>query len=60
MTERHSRRRHHMSAPERQMLVAAYLPVITSATVLIAAWALSPGVKYAVGEDNSPHADRWW
>ena len=49
MTERHPRRRHHMSAPERQMLVAAYLPVITSATVLIAAWALSPGVKCAAG-----------
>jgi len=36
MTERHPMRRHRMSARDRQMLVAAYLPVIASAIVLIA------------------------
>jgi hypothetical protein len=36
MNERHSMWRHHMPARDRQMLTAAYLPVIAFATVLIA------------------------
>ena len=35
MTERHPARRYRMSARDRQMLAAAYLPVIAFATVLI-------------------------
>ena len=37
MTERHPARRHRMSARDRQMLAAAYLPVIAFGAVLIAA-----------------------
>ena len=37
MTERHPARRHCMSARDRQMLAAAYLPVIAFAAMLIAA-----------------------
>jgi len=37
MNERHPVRRHRMSVRDRQMLVAAYLPVIAFAAVLIAA-----------------------
>jgi hypothetical protein len=37
MNERHPARRQRMSARDRQMLAAAYLPVIAFATVLIAA-----------------------
>ena len=37
MNERHPARRHRMSARDRQMLAAAYLPVIAFAAVLIAA-----------------------
>jgi hypothetical protein len=37
MTERHPVRRHRMSVRDRQMLAAAYLPVIAFAAVLIAA-----------------------
>jgi hypothetical protein len=37
MNERHPERRHCMSARDRQMLAAAYWPVIAFAAVLIAA-----------------------
>jgi hypothetical protein len=37
MNERHPARRHGMSARDRQMLAAAYWPVIAFAAVLIAA-----------------------
>ena len=37
MTERHPARRYRMSARDRQMLAAAYLPVIAFGAVLIAA-----------------------
>ena len=37
MNERHPARRHRMSARDRQMLTAAYLPVIAFGAVLIAA-----------------------
>jgi hypothetical protein len=37
MNERHPARRHRMSARDRQMLTAAYVPVIAFAAVLIAA-----------------------
>jgi hypothetical protein len=37
MNERHPVRRHRMSVRDRQMLAAAYLPVIVFAAVLIAA-----------------------
>ena len=37
MNERHPMWRHRMSARDRQMLAAAYLPVIAFAAVLIAA-----------------------
>ena len=37
MTERHPARRHRMSARDRQMLAAAYLPIIAFGAVLIAA-----------------------
>ena len=36
MTKRHPTWRHRMSAHDRQMLAAAYLPVIAFAAVLIA------------------------
>ena len=35
MAERHPARCHHMSARDRQMLAAAYLPVIAFGAVLI-------------------------
>ena len=37
MTERHPARRYRMSARDRQMLTAAYLPVIVFAAMLIVA-----------------------
>ena len=37
MNERHPARRHRMSARDRQMLAAAYLPVIAFGAMLIAA-----------------------
>ena len=37
MTERHPARRYRMSARDRQMLAAAYLPVIAFGAMLIAA-----------------------
>jgi hypothetical protein len=37
MSERHPAGPHRMSARDRQMLIAAYLPVIAFAAVLIAA-----------------------
>ena len=37
MSERHTPRREHLSAPDRQMLAAAYWPVIVFAAVLITA-----------------------
>ena len=35
MTERHPARRHRMSARDRQMLAAAYLPIIAFGAMLI-------------------------
>ena len=37
MTERHPARRYRMSARDRQMLAAAYLPIIAFGAMLIAA-----------------------
>ena len=37
MSDSHTPRRDHLSAPDRQMLAAAYWPVIVFATVLITA-----------------------
>jgi hypothetical protein len=37
MNERHPARRHRISARDRQMLAAAYVPAVAFATVLIAA-----------------------